>query len=208
MHIERIVVGPFEVNAYLAWGSGPEALVVDPGADAPRLLKALEARRLTVAAYLLTHGHADHVSALGDMYRQRPAPFVLRREDREWTFSPVNQLPPYYPGPGGLPADASFLADEGELALAGLRLQSLATPGHTPGGASFYFPGDGVLFSGDTLFQGSVGRTDFPGGSSRVLSRSLAELARLPEATRVLPGHGEETTIGVEKRTNLFLRAK
>ncbi len=206
MHIERLTVGPFAVNAYLVWSSGPEALVIDPGADTQELLEHLAARKLMPAAYLLTHGHGDHTSGLGELLRASPAPIFLRSEDRAWAWGPLGAIPPHYAGPGTLPEDAVFLPDEGEIELAGLRWQVIPTPGHSPGAACFYFPDEGVLFTGDTLFKDSVGRTDFPGGSSRILRQSLDHLTTLPPETRVLPGHGEETTIGAEKKSNPFLQ--
>jgi hydroxyacylglutathione hydrolase len=206
MEIETIPVGPFEVNCYLAWGAARRAIVIDPGEDADRILDALSARKLEVAAYLLTHGHADHVSALAEVCRRHPAPVAMHPDDARWSFTRTGAIPGAYPPPGKPQAEIRPLADGQEGTDGGMRWQVIATPGHTPGGVSLYFPDEGVLFSGDTLFQGSVGRTDLPGGSARTLSESLARLARLPDATRVFPGHGPATTIGEEKKTNFFLR--
>lgn len=206
MEIETIPVGPFEVNCYLAWGPPRQALVIDPGEDADRILDALSGHRLSVAAYLLTHGHADHVSALAELCRRHPAPVSMHPDDARWSFTPRAGIPGAYPPPEQPGAEVRPLADGQEGRDGGLRWRVIATPGHTPGGVSFYFPDEGMLFSGDTLFQGSVGRTDLPGGSARTLSASLARLAKLPDATRVFPGHGPETTIGGEKKTNFFLR--
>jgi glyoxylase-like metal-dependent hydrolase (beta-lactamase superfamily II) len=126
--------------------------------------------------------------------------------DAQWAFTEVNQFPPYYSVPDEPPEPPCLVAD-GDIRTDGLcRYQVIATPGHSPGGVSFYFPDEGVLFSGDTLFQGSVGRTALPGGDPRALVRSLQRLEILPDATRVYPGHGPPTTIGIEKRTNFFMR--
>lgn len=206
MEIETIPVGPLEVNCYLAWGEARQALVIDPGEDAERILEVIAARKLRVALYILTHGHADHVSALAALCARHPAPIAMHPDDARWAFSDVNQIPGAYPPPEAPPPVSRPLEDGQEWRDAGLRWQVITTPGHTPGGLCLYFPNDGVLLSGDTLFQGSVGRTDLPGGSARLLSESLEKLARLPDGTKVFPGHGPMTTIGAEKQTNFFLR--
>lgn len=210
MNIERFIVGPFEVNSYILFSSATtEALVIDPGADAARLLHFLREHRLHPLAYLLTHGHVDHVSALAALHRAFPAPVALHPLDARWAFTEISQIPPYYPAPEApseLHRTLRAVADAQEWQDGPFRYRVIATPGHTPGGVSFYFYPDSLLFSGDTLFQGSVGRTDIPGGDSRALARSLARLAALPDDTRVYPGHGKDTTIGIEKRTNFFLR--
>lgn len=207
MNIETIPVGPYEVNCYVLWQAGPEALVVDPGAEADRIESVLSRNGLKVAAYLLTHGHADHLCALATLHRIRPAPFAMHPEDAEWAFLPRNQIPPHYPAPERPQGIFRELSHSQACTDAGLEYRVLATPGHTPGGVCFYFPAERVLISGDTLFAGSVGRTDRPGGAARVLQRSLRTLTMLPDDTRVYPGHGPETTIGAEKKYNIFMRS-
>lgn len=206
MEIEVIAVGAFESNCYVAWGPAREALVIDPGADAGPILRLIDAKQLDVAAYLLTHGHVDHVSALADLYDERPAPVAMHPEDRRWAFTERGALLPYYPTPREPPEIVRMLADGQEWEDGGLRYRVIATPGHSPGGVCFHFPGEEVLFSGDTLFQGSVGRTDLPGGSAAALAKSLAKLTRLPPSTRIYPGHGFATTLALEKESNYFLR--
>jgi len=208
MKIETVRVGAFEVNCYVVWGPQNAALVIDPGADAPRILGAIATHGLTVAAYLLTHGHMDHVGALAELYDKHPAPIGIHPDDSRWAFSEANQMLPYYPVPRQPAGRERALAHGQKWTDGGLEYEVLATPGHTPGGVSFFFPGELILFSGDTLFEGSVGRTDFPGGDPRLLSDSLSRLAELPAEVRVFPGHGGPTTIGQEKRTNYFLRAR
>lgn len=208
MQIRAIPVGPYEVNCYVAWGREPRALVVDPGEDAGRIRKVLQDLNLDVAAYLVTHGHADHVSGLADLCATHPAHILMHPDDAGWAFTEINVVPPYYPAPRRPSAEIVSITDTQELTEAALMFRVIATPGHTPGGVCFYFPAEKALFAGDTLFAGSVGRTDNPGGSARVLSQSLARLVRLPDDTTVYPGHGPQTTLGEEKQSNFFLRRK
>lgn len=206
MNMETVVVGPFEVNCYLVWGAQRQALVIDPGWDADLILSALERHRLSVGGYLLTHAHADHLSALAELHRRHPAFIGIHMADLDYAFSHVNIVPPYYPPPQA-PSEVSrvFQGDE-TWTDTNLEYRVIPTPGHSPGGVSFHFPKEKVLFSGDTLFAGSVGRTDLPGGNPRILSRSLALLAALPDDTQVFPGHGPSSTIGAEKAENFFLQ--
>jgi hydroxyacylglutathione hydrolase len=209
MTIETVQVGAFQVNCYIVWKSTPQALVIDPGADAALILGALDTRDLRPAAYLLTHGHMDHVSALRELLAVHPAPVSCHPSDLAWAFSEQNAYPPYYPAPTLPPGVEKRIFKDGQAWTdAGLSYRIIETPGHTAGSVCLYFEEDGMLFSGDTLFAGSVGRTDLSGGDARALTRSLALLAKLPDATRVLAGHGDPTDIGHEKRTNYFMRGK
>ena len=207
MHIKTIPVGPYEVNCYIVSTTGPEAAVIDPGADAGAILEYLQTRHLTPEAYLLTHGHADHVSALEQLLIVHKIPVLMHADDQRWAFTPRNQIPPFYPALTATPATLRTMTDGEIISIAGIQFKVIATPGHTPGGVCFFAEKEQVLFSGDTLFQGTVGRTDLPGGNGKVLAQSLKKLAQLPPDTRVLPGHGEATTIGAEQRSNIFFRA-
>jgi len=181
--------------------------VVDPGDDGGSILEFLDAQKLNVAAYLITHGHVDHVSALAEVCERYPAPILMHPLDQAWAFEPVNQLLPYYSTPRR-PARIDREAAEGQhWEDAGLRYHVIFTPGHSPGSVSFFFPEEKLLFPGDVLFAGSVGRTDLRGGNARELTKSLKRLAELPDDTRVYPGHGVSTTIGSEKRGNFFMRS-
>ena len=206
MNIETVVVGALEMNCYVVWDGGRNALVIDPGAEPERILEVIKNHRLRVAAYLVPHGHYDHVGALSALLQAHPAPVAISAEDARWAFKSINQYPPHYPVPKPPPEISRPLKDGQNWVDGTLRYQVIATPGHSPGGVCFYFPDEHALFAGDTLFQGSVGRTDLPGGDPRALSNSLKKLKSLPDDTRVFPGHGPETTIGIERQTNIFMK--
>ena len=207
MDIESVPTGAFEEICHIVWGSENQAIVFDPGHDAARIIKALDAKNLQVAAYVCTHGHADHINALAEMHRQHPAPVAIHSHDLKWAFDAVNQIEPYYPVPHR-PDVADYLRLETatDWNFADLHFQCIETPGHTPGSCCLLFPESGIMITGDTLFKGSCGRTDLPGGDARQLKASLNKLKQLPDETRVYPGHGPDTTIGLERQTNFFMQ--
>lgn len=204
MDIRRIELGGFMTNCYLVSGGAPgEALLIDPADNGPELVAALEKLKLEPAAILLTHGHFDHMLAVPDLQARWPE-LPLYCHPLDVPESPVEN----YFG-SSFPTVAAFqnirpLAEGQQLALAGFTIKVLHTPGHTPGSVMFQM-GD-VLFTGDTLFQGSMGRTDFPGGSEAQMAQSLARLAEIQEDYRVLPGHMGESTLAAEQKTNPYLR--
>jgi hydroxyacylglutathione hydrolase len=206
MKLRILPIGPFEANCIFVSDENGQTLVTDPGDNAKKLDELLGRERLTVAAYLITHGHADHVSALYDLWKRRPAPVLIHPGDAEWTFTPVNELLPHYPATNRPDGPFPAVTDGAVFSFGQLTFQVIATPGHSPGCVCYYFEKDGLLLSGDTLFQDSVGRTDLPGGSSRTLAESLLKLARLPSSVKVVPGHGDATTIGAELRSNFFMQ--
>jgi len=206
MKIEFIPVGPYEVNCCVVWGASNQTWIIDPGCDAERIEALLERNGLSVAAYLITHGHADHINALATLHAARPAPVVIHAEDFRWAFGPANQIPPLYPVPEKPDADFFHPESSNEWNQSGLDIQTLETPGHSRGGVCYWFKEENVCFTGDTLFKGSCGRTDLPGGDGRILAQSLKKLAKLPSGTRMIAGHGEESTIAYEVETNFFLQ--
>jgi len=205
MKIHTLSVGPFETNCFIL-ESARHAWVVDPGSDPDAIAGQLEELSLTPSAYLLTHGHMDHVSALAALYERWPAPVAIHPDDECWAFSPANAMPPFFPVPRRPAEIANFIKDGQILSDHGMTCSVITTPGHTPGSVCFHFQDAGILLAGDTLFAGSVGRTDLPGGDSRTLMRSLMRLAALPDETRVLSGHGPETDITTEKQSNYYIQ--
>ena len=206
MEYRLLTVGAFEVNCALLWSPGThEAWVIDPGEDAGTILEVLRQRDLTLARILLTHGHIDHIAALDDLLHAFPeAPVHLHAADAAWAFGPLNRLPPYETVPR-LPATLQTV-DEGDLIVTGaLQAKVLHTPGHSPGCICLSLDNERLLFTGDTLFAGTVGRTDLPGGNGGKLARSLKRLAALPGDWTIIPGHGPETTMATECRVNPFL---
>ncbi|MEI8241720.1 MAG: MBL fold metallo-hydrolase [bacterium] len=207
MQEQLLTVGDFEVNCLVLWQDPALAWVVDPGADADLIRGCLNRHKLQVARYVCTHGHIDHVAALDDLLATHPAPVWMQAADAKWAFSAVNRLPPAYPAAPHLPAALqTSIADGALFAEGGLEARVVCTPGHTPGCICLYFESQKLLLSGDTLFAGSVGRTDLPGSDWRQLKRSLAKLLALPDDTRVIAGHGPATTLAVERRTNPHLQ--
>lgn len=204
--IDTLTVGAYESNCYVLRAAGEqEALVIDPGGDADLIIDCLRARELRVAAYLVTHGHVDHVSALAAVAEVFPAPIGMTARDATWAFRKDAGRPPWYDTPRRPAHLDRFWLDGQTWTEACLGYRVIETPGHSPGSVSFYFKDDGLLFPGDALFAGSVGRTDLPGGDPVVLFGSLQRLLELPDETRVFPGHRGETTIGRERRSNPFL---
>jgi hydroxyacylglutathione hydrolase len=208
MQSDIIPVGPYEANCCLLWKDPAKAWVVDPGADGRMILDGLAMNNLSCGVILLTHGHFDHVGSVGEILAAFPdAPVYIHELDAAFAFSPVNVQPPYYDRVTAKPKTLrTDLGDGATLTVGGLTARFVHTPGHTPGGMCFWFLADKVLLSGDTLFAGSCGRTDFPGGSWNEMAQSLRKLkTMIPDDTRVICGHGPETTMREEKLHNQYL---
>ena len=207
MNVQQINVGPFDSNCFLITNSKREGLLVDPGDEAARILEIIRREQVDLKVILITHGHIDHVSGLAAVHNQYPCPIAMHPADRSWAFSMNNQMMPYYGVPEAPSAIARELAEGQEWTDIGYRYDVIELPGHSPGHVGFHFPEQHSLFSGDVLFQGSVGRTDLPGGDMHALTQSLKRMARLPDDTVVYCGHGPATTVGEEKRRNPYMRA-
>lgn len=208
------MVGPLPTNCYvIRKKASSSCLVVDPGPGASALAEKLKDQGLTPAAILVTHGHSDHVDGLAALMEG------LAREglkidglqawsaesERDVFSDPGQNVSEMITGERKTYAVDSYMKDGEERTFGGMKVVCLYTPGHTAGGCSFYLPDAGVVFSGDSLFSGSVGRTDFPGGSMSALVRSVSEkILTLPENTDVLPGHGDFTTVAREKVGNPY----
>lgn len=205
--IITLTLGAFATNSYLVGNPETgEALLIDPVDDAPLLLRSADEAGWTIRLILATHGHVDHVLAAAALTRLTGAPFQIHHASpRLQPEAPADPLLAQLFPP--LPRPARCLGDEDEqVGVAGISLRTIFTPGHAPDHVAFYLPDQGVLFGGDCLFAGSIGRTDFPNASLPTLMRSITQrLLRLPDETRVLPGHMGPTTIGTERNSNPFL---
>lgn len=208
LDIAKIEVGALAANCYIIAAPNRQALIIDPGAEAETILRIVKKRRLTIKAYLVTHGHMDHISALGPLWAHIQAPVAMHGADIAWAFDPANQMLPYFSVPHRPENIDRILVGNETYHEGDFNYRVIATPGHSPGGVCFYFPDENILFSGDTLFQDSVGRTDIPGGNERQLNEALQVLVALPPHTKVYPGHGPETTIGRELDSNPFLKSR
>ncbi|MGI6037168.1 MAG: MBL fold metallo-hydrolase [Limnochordia bacterium] len=206
MEFQRVMVGWGQANCYILYPrDGDECLLIDPGGGEELIEKRLEELGKNPVAVLCTHGHADHIGALA-WAKNKECSIYIHADDASYLTTPEENLSCYIPDVElihGPPADELLQGGE-KLSLAHLEIQVLHTPGHTPGGVC-YLIGE-HLFSGDTLFQGSVGRTDLPGGSGVQLAKSLEKLMDLPGEIMVHPGHGASTSIEQERRDNPFCR--
>ncbi len=211
IQIKSLTLGPFATNAYLiADSQSGNAILLDPVDDAPAILAAAQAEGWTIKLMIATHAHLDHVLASAAIKERLNVPFYIHEE----CAALLDEIPMQgaFFGLGELPAAAQpdrLLTSASEtIALDSIRLQSLYTPGHAPGHLSFYLAEHKILFSGDSLFAGSIGRTDLPGGDHALLMSSIVDkLMVLDDDVQVLPGHMGLTTIGRERKTNPFLLA-
>ncbi|BBF45387.1 hydroxyacylglutathione hydrolase [Lachnospiraceae bacterium KM106-2] len=205
MQRECLTLGMVQTNCYIVWNRDTkEAIVIDPADHPERIIDVLNSNQLTLKAILLTHAHFDHIGAVGGLKLQYDVPVYSHEAEEEMAKDPSLNLALHF-GVGNLAVKVDQLVRDGEeLEIAGFAIEAIHTPGHTSGGCCYYFAEEGVLFSGDTLFCGTVGRTDFPTGSYAELKNSVTnKLFTLPDETVVLPGHNEATTIAYEKANNM-----
>ena len=207
MKIETLVLGDVRTNCYLLINEKTlETIVVDPADRADVIVRKAVDEGLTLKAIFLTHGHGDHILAVSDLKRDFSLQVYAAEAEQELLLDPAQNLSKLLFGVSVTVKPDVLLKDGQEFTEAGMGFRMLPTPGHTPGGCCYYQPEEKALFSGDTLFCGSIGRTDFPGGSLSELVRSVKEkLLVLPEDVKVYPGHEEMTTISHEKRYNPYM---
>jgi glyoxylase-like metal-dependent hydrolase (beta-lactamase superfamily II) len=207
LSVEQIVVGPLDSNCYIVWDEHiKKGVIIDPGDDADEILRRIKELGIEISYILATHGHFDHVGAVAPLKRVLNAEFLAHKGDfffledgenaaRRWGFT-IEQPP----------KPDRFIDDGDTVDVGDSKLEVMHTPGHSPGGISFLY--DRMVFGGDTLFQRSIGRTDFRLGSFDDLQKSIrTRLYTLPDDTVVFTGHGPATTIGDEKKHNLFVKA-
>lgn len=208
MKIMYMVLGPFMTNTYILYNEETmEGLVVDPSFSPEQYIKAIEEKKIHLTSIFLTHAHVDHMAGMNELRKAFPeARMYMDKRDRPFLRDPEKNLSYMFPTPTLVDDADVWVKDGDEIETSGYTFQVIDTAGHTPGGISFYLKKEGIVFTGDSLFQGSIGRTDFSGGSMKELTGSIRKnLFTLPDSTVVLSGHGEQTTIGQEKRTNPFL---
>lgn len=208
MKVHAFTVGPLQSNSYLlADEVTREAALFDPGMESEPVADVLARERLTVTAIINTHGHFDHVFGNAYFKAKTGAPLLMHRADLDLVKRLEEQSLYFGFRATPSPPPDRFLEEGDEVRVGGIRLRVLHTPGHSPGGICLVT--DGTAFVGDTLFAGSIGRTDLPGGSAETLLTSIREkLLTLPDDTVIYPGHGPATTIGHERRHNPFLTGR
>jgi len=221
--IKGFAMGPFQTNCYVVWEAkasddpahpppGSPCWIVDATFEPEELIEFIRASDLCPQRLLLTHAHVDHIAGIDDVLAALgPMPVALHSAEREWLSNPVLNLSV---GMGeritvrSKPTPDEALEDGQELRLGASRWRVMHTPGHSPGSVTLHCAGSSLAIVGDTLFAGSIGRTDFPGSDHATLVRSIRErLYALPDETRIHPGHGPSSTIGREKRSNPYVRA-
>jgi len=204
MNIYPFSLGELQANCYLLQ-EGNEAILIDPGDDASFLLEEVQRRNLTLVGILATHGHFDHVMAVGEIQLGVPAPFYIHKRD-QFLIDRLETTAEHFLGhrPIVIPPQKTIFLPPEKLEISHFKFNILYTPGHTPGSVCYYIESEKILFTGDTLFMGAVGRTDLSYSSREDLASSLHLLARYPEETIIYPGHGEQTILANEKNITLF----
>ena len=208
MKLYALPVGMLQTNCYILVNEDlKEAVVVDPGGDAGRIISHLEVLKVKTAAIFITHGHSDHISALNEVREATGAPVYISREDAP-ALEDANRNLSFFVGTAIKCAAPEYFFEDGkDVQAAGFTFKIYATPGHTKGGVCIHNKENNFVFVGDTVFCESIGRTDLPGGSYRELLESIkSKLLVLDDGVVLLPGHGPKTTVGWERRRNPFLQ--
>ncbi len=205
MQVRKIPTNGFAANTWLVFDEeSRETAVIDPAADAVSIMEHLEKENLTLTMILLTHGHFDHIYAADSLRDASGAPLLIHQKDAEMLTDAFANASAVFFGKGETYRPAERLLKGGDALPLGKSIITVRhTPGHTPGSVSFVLPG--VIFTGDTLFDGSVGRTDLPGGDAAALRESLRRIAYMPGEYTLYPGHGEITALETQRKTNPFL---
>jgi hydroxyacylglutathione hydrolase len=207
--IKAFALGPFATNTYVLWHDpDPACLLIDPSFEPAPVIAFVRENKLKPAAIVLTHTHVDHIAGIADVQRALgPLPVWVHQAEERWLEDPELNLSPGIGLSISLPPPNRLLRADEQLELSGHHWKILHVPGHSPGSIALYHEPSGFTISGDVLFDGTIGRSDFPGCDFATLERSIqTKLYTLPETTKVYPGHGPPTTIGHEKKTNPFVR--
>ena len=205
MTLRTLCLGELDTNCYVLWDENRIGMIIDPADEADKILSLVENERLDIQAVVLTHAHFDHMLAAKTVCAALGAPLYVGKGDEEALADPVRNLSGVFQMCPSIHMTADKTLTEGDvLSIGELSFTVLETPGHTPG--CICLMGDGVLFSGDTLFRDSIGRVDFPGGDVPAMVASLRRLAQLPEDTTMYSGHGAATTIGREVKYNPYMQ--
>ncbi|UCE23196.1 MAG: MBL fold metallo-hydrolase [Candidatus Zixiibacteriota bacterium] len=208
MTLKTLVVGPFQVNCYLYWDeTSGDGLIIDPGAEETLIIDSVSRAGFKPRAILLTHGHADHIAAVAPVKGEYNVPLYVGDGEQDLLSNPSANVSAFFADPIVAPPADFLLTDEQVVDIGSVSLRVLKTPGHSPGGVCYLDESKGILFCGDTIFYGSIGRTDFPGCSHQALIKSINDkIMKLPDDVICYPGHGPETSVGNERMNNPFLR--
>ncbi|KMK76969.1 MBL fold metallo-hydrolase [Alkalihalobacillus pseudalcaliphilus] len=206
MPVLQIPLGPLQTNAYILYNQDNEAVIFDPGHESKKLTAIIKDKGLKPLAILLTHAHFDHIGAVEDIRQTFQIPVYVHNLEQDWLENPAKNGSTRFGESIVANAADQLIHEDDTLQIGPFSFSTLHTPGHSPGSVSYYFQDEHVVFSGDVLFQQSIGRTDLPGGEHQTLLHSIhTKLLHLPEETAVACGHGPATSIGAEMDSNPFL---